>query len=644
MKQKNWKILIPYIVIPLCFIVFMYFYYGNSTGKSVKYYQVVEYFDKGQVTEYELNLSSGSLVYKLNGEEEAKKYTVPNVNLFLSDIHDSVHKYNIEHPDAKIEMNYKAGSSNSWWASILPLAILSGAVLIFMVVMLKKMNNTVNNEENRAINFGKARVKRGDDEKNKITFDMVAGADEEKEELQEIVEFLKNPSDFNKLGARIPKGVLLVGPPGTGKTLLAKAVAGEADAPFFSISGSDFVEMYVGVGASRVRDLFNEAKKHSPAIIFIDEIDAVGRHRGAGMGGGHDEREQTLNQLLVEMDGFGVNSGVIVIAATNRPDILDPALLRPGRFDRQVTVGYPDIKGREEILKVHAKNKPLAPDVNLRTIAAETVGFTGADLENLLNEAALLAAKRKLMAITMAEIEEATIKVCVGTEKKSKKINEKEKRMTAFHEAGHAVASYYLETQDPVHEISIVPRGGAGGYTLYIPVEDKEYRYKNEMLESIVSLLGGRVAEKLINGDISTGASNDIQRASETARNMITKYGMSDKLGPITFGTGHDEVFLGKDYNQVRNYSETVASQIDNEVEDIISNAYKKTESILTEHMDQLTLVAETLVKLEKINGNQFKALMENGALPAEPEKKVETEETAEEDKTQTDNTENTEE
>ena len=606
MKKRNWKILIPYIVIPLCFIVFMYFYYGNSTGKSVKYYQVVEYFDKGQVTEYELNLSSGSLVYKLNGEEEAKKYTVPNVNLFLSDIHDSVHKYNIEHPDAKIEMNYKAGSSNSWWASILPLAILSGAVLIFMVVMLKKMNNTVNNEENRAINFGKARVKRGDDEKNKITFDMVAGADEEK--------------------------------------LLAKAVAGEADAPFFSISGSDFVEMYVGVGASRVRDLFNEAKKHSPAIIFIDEIDAVGRHRGAGMGGGHDEREQTLNQLLVEMDGFGVNSGVIVIAATNRPDILDPALLRPGRFDRQVTVGYPDIKGREEILKVHAKNKPLAPDVNLRTIAAETVGFTGADLENLLNEAALLAAKRKLMAITMAEIEEATIKVCVGTEKKSKKINEKEKRMTAFHEAGHAVASYYLETQDPVHEISIVPRGGAGGYTLYIPVEDKEYRYKNEMLESIVSLLGGRVAEKLINGDISTGASNDIQRASETARNMITKYGMSDKLGPITFGTGHDEVFLGKDYNQVRNYSETVASQIDNEVEDIISNAYKKTESILTEHMDQLTLVAETLVKLEKINGNQFKALMENGALPAEPEKKVETEETAEEDKTQTDNTENTEE
>lgn len=621
MKKRNWKILIPYIAIPLCFIVFMYFYYGNSTKKDVKYYQVIEYFDKGQVTEYELNLSSGALTYKLKGEEESKKYTVPNVNLFISDIHEAVHKYNIENPDSKVQMNYKPGSSNSWWASILPLALVSGGVLIFMFIMLKKMNKTVTNEENRAISFGKARVKRGDDEKNKITFDMVAGADEEKEELQEIVEFLKNPGDFNKLGARIPKGVLLVGPPGTGKTLLAKAVAGEADAPFFSISGSDFVEMYVGVGASRVRDLFSEAKKNSPAIIFIDEIDAVGRHRGAGMGGGHDEREQTLNQLLVEMDGFGVNSGVIVIAATNRPDILDPALLRPGRFDRQVTVGYPDIKGREEILKVHAKNKPLAPDVNLRAIAAETVGFTGADLENLLNEAALLAAKRKLMAITMAEIEEATIKVCVGTEKKSKKINEKEKRMTAFHEAGHAVTSYYLETQDPVHEISIIPRGGAGGYTLYIPVEDKEYRYKNEMLESIVSLLGGRVAEKLTNGDISTGASNDIQRASETARNMITKYGMSDKLGPITFGTGHDEVFLGKDYNQVRNYSETVASQIDKEVEDIISNAYKRTESILTDHMDKLTLVAETLVKLEKINGNQFKSLMENGTLPEEPQK-----------------------
>ncbi len=650
MKQRNWKILIPYIVIPLCFIAVMYFYYGNSTAKGVKYYQVVEYFDKGQVTEYELNLSSGALTYKLSGEKEAKKYTVPNVNLFISDIHESVHKYNIEHPDAKIEMNYKAGSSNSWWASILPLAILSGAVLIFMVIMLKKMNNTVNNEENRAISFGKARVKRGDDEKNKVTFDMVAGADEEKEELQEIVEFLKNPADFNKLGARIPKGVLLVGPPGTGKTLLAKAVAGEADAPFFSISGSDFVEMYVGVGASRVRDLFNEAKKHSPAIIFIDEIDAVGRHRGAGMGGGHDEREQTLNQLLVEMDGFGVNSGVIVIAATNRPDILDPALLRPGRFDRQVTVGYPDIQGREEILKVHAKNKPLAPDVNLRAIAAETVGFTGADLENLLNEAALLAAKRKLMAITMAEIEEATIKVVVGSEKKSKQINEKDKKITAYHEAGHAVSSYYLENRDPVTHISIIPRGMAGGFTMYQPEKDEMHLMKSRMLDDIVGLLGGRVAEKIIFNDISTGASNDIQRASELARSMVTKYGMSEKLGPISFGGGNDEVFIGKDYNHVRNYSETIASAIDEEVEKIISNAYNRTEEILNEHIDKLHLVAETLVKLEKINEQQFKGLMENGVLPEESEEIVfedkndEMEEKAEEDKTQTENTENTEE
>lgn len=630
MKQRNWKILIPYIVIPLCFIAVMYFYYGNNT-KDVKYYQVIEYFDKGQVTEYELNLSSGSLIYKLEGEKEAKKYTVPNVNLFISDIHDSVHKYNTEHPDSQIKMNYKAGSSNSWWASILPLALVSGALIIFMIVMFKKMNNSVTNEENRALSFGKARIKRGDEEKNKVTFDQVAGADEEKEELQEIVEFLKNPNEFNKLGARIPKGVLLVGPPGTGKTLLAKAVAGEADAPFFSISGSDFVEMYVGVGASRVRDLFNEAKKHSPAIIFIDEIDAVGRHRGAGMGGGHDEREQTLNQLLVEMDGFGVNSGVIVIAATNRPDILDPALLRPGRFDRQVTVGYPDIKGREEILKVHAKNKPMAPDVNLRAIATETVGFTGADLENLLNEAALLAAKRKLMAITMAEIEEATIKVVVGSEKKSKQITERDKKITAYHEAGHAVSSYYLENRDPVTHISIVPRGMAGGFTMYQPEKDEMHLMKSRMLDDIVGLLGGRVAEKIIFNDISTGASNDIQRASEIARSMVTKYGMSEKLGPIAFGGGNDEVFIGKDYNHVRNYSETIASAIDEEVEKIISNAYDRTEAILNEHIDKLHIVADALVKLEKINEKQFNSLMENGFLPEfEEEEKTFTEEKSE--------------
>ncbi|MBS7360849.1 MAG: ATP-dependent zinc metalloprotease FtsH, partial [Oscillospiraceae bacterium] len=436
------------------------------------------------------------------------------------------------------------------------------------------------------------------------------------EELSEIVEFLKNPSRFNSLGARIPRGVLLVGPPGTGKTLLARAVAGEADVPFFSISGSDFVEMYVGVGASRVRDLFNEAKKNSPSIIFIDEIDAVGRHRGAGMGGGHDEREQTLNQLLVEMDGFGANEGVIIIAATNRPDILDPALLRPGRFDRQVTVGYPDLKGREAILKVHARGKPLAPDVKLSVIAKTTIGFTGADLENLLNEAALLSARRGKKAITMVEIEEAMVKVVVGTEKKSRKMSDKEKKLTAYHEAGHAVSSFYLENEDPVHQVSIIPRGQAGGYTLYLPKDDTSYRSKNEMLDNLVGLLGGRVAEALVIGDISTGASNDIERATELARSMVTKYGMSDKLGPITYGSGNDEVFLGRDYSHMRNYSEETAAEIDEEINAIIKNAYDRTKNILTEHIDRLHSVAKALIEREKIDGDEFKALMNGETLP----------------------------
>lgn len=593
-------------------------YIGRNTSTKLQYYQIVEYFDEGKITEYELNLNSGAMTYKLEGDKTVYKYTVPNVNIFVADVHDMVHEYNTAHPDSPIKMNYKAGTPNSWWVSLLPSLLVTAGLAILVFIMFKKMNNTMANENNRALSFGKARVKRAEDETNKVTFDDVAGADEEKEELTEIVEFLKNPGDFSKLGARIPKGVLLVGPPGTGKTLLARAVAGEADAPFFSISGSDFVEMYVGVGASRVRDLFREAKKNSPSIIFIDEIDAVGRHRGAGMGGGHDEREQTLNQLLVEMDGFGANEGVIVIAATNRPDILDPALLRPGRFDRQVTVGYPDIRGREDILKVHAKNKPLAPDVDLHSIAAATVGFTGADLENLLNEAALLAAKRKLKAITMDEIEEATMKVVVGSEKKSKKISEKDKSLTAYHEAGHAISSYYLENKDPVTHISIVPRGMAGGFTLYQPEKDEMHMMKSRMLDDIVSLLGGRVAEKIIFNDISTGASNDIQRASEIARNMITKYGMSEKLGPIAFGTGNDEVFLGKDYNHMRNYSENIASAIDEEVERIINEAYSRTENILTDHIDKLHLVAKTLVKLERINGEQFMSLMETGELPEE--------------------------
>ncbi|MBO5333774.1 MAG: ATP-dependent zinc metalloprotease FtsH [Clostridia bacterium] len=599
---------------------------GMDSKKELQYYQIVEYFDKGQVTEYTVNINSGAMTYKLKDDTKEYEYSIPNVNLFVEDVHHMVREHNKANPDAPIKCNYEAGTSNSWLFSILPSALLTIGFVVLMIVMFRKMSSSISSENNRAMNFGKAKVKRADDESKKVTFKDVAGADEEKEELTEIVEFLKNPNDFSSLGARIPKGVLLVGPPGTGKTLLARAVAGEANAPFFSISGSDFVEMYVGVGASRVRDLFKEAKKNQPSIIFIDEIDAVGRHRGAGMGGGHDEREQTLNQLLVEMDGFGANEGVIVIAATNRPDILDPALLRPGRFDRQVTVGYPDVKGREDILKVHARNKPLAPDVDLHQIAATTVGFTGADLENLLNEAALLAAKRKLMAITMDEIEEATMKVVVGSEKKSRKISEKDKKITAYHEAGHAISSYYLENQDPVTHISIVPRGMAAGFTLYTPEQDKTHMLKSRMLDDIVSLLGGRVAEQIIFNDISTGASNDIQRATETARNMITKYGMSEKLGPIAFGSDNDEVFLGKNYTHTRNYSETVAAAIDEEVESIINNAYKRTETILREHIDQLHIVSEALIKLEKIDKEQFESLMTTGALPEEKvEETVET-------------------
>lgn len=616
MKKTNWKAIIPYIVIPLALVLVIATYsaVGPQSKKKTEYYEVVNMFETHAVTEYKLNLSSGALEYKLKDDETVYRYTVPNVSLFVDDIHNDVVEYNKENPDSQIKMDYASGTANSWWVSLLPTVVMILLLAGVMLFMFRRMNQSVQSENNRAMSFGKARYKKNDD-KNKTTFADVAGADEEKEELEEIVEFLKAPKDFSALGARIPKGVLLVGPPGTGKTLLARAVAGEAGAPFFSISGSDFVEMYVGVGASRVRDLFAEAKKNAPSIIFIDEIDAVGRHRGAGMGGGHDEREQTLNQLLVEMDGFGPNEGVIVIAATNRPDILDPALLRPGRFDRQVTVNYPDLKGREEILKVHARHKPLGPDVNLRNIAGATVGFTGADLENLLNEAALLAARRKLKAITMKEIEEATMKVVVGTEKKSHKISEKDKKITAYHEAGHAVTSFYLEHEDPVTHISIVPRGMAGGFTMYQPEHDEMHLMKSKMLDDIVGLLGGRVAEKIIFNDISTGASNDIERASEQARKMVTRYGMSEKLGPIAFGQNNDEVFLGKDYNHMRNYSEAVASQIDDEVEKIILNAYKQTEDILTEHIDKLHAVALELVKREKLTGDEFRRIMNGEEL-----------------------------
>ena len=615
--KKKLITLLPYILIPAMIICGMAYYASSQQQEKTEYYELVSLFDEGKVTEYKLNLSSGALAYYVEGDKNEKTFSVPSVSLFVEDIHDSVIKHNRENPESKIKADYVAGSTGEWIYNIVPtllLLVVMGALTFFM---FKRMNQTMTNENNRTMSFGKARIKHAKDEKRKTTFKDVAGADEEKEELEEIVEFLKDTSKFDSLGARIPKGVLLVGPPGTGKTLLARAVAGEAEVPFFSISGSDFVEMYVGVGASRVRDLFDQAKKNSPSIIFIDEIDAVGRHRGAGMGGGHDEREQTLNQLLVEMDGFGANEGVIVIAATNRPDILDPALLRPGRFDRQVTVNYPDTKGRVEILKVHAKGKPIAPDVDLNSIAHATIGFTGADLENLLNEAALLAARRDKKAITMEEIDEAALKVQVGSEKKSHKMNEKAKKLTAYHEAGHAVSSFYLEHKDPVHQISIIPRGMAGGYTLYRPVEDKNYTSKNEMLDNLVSLLGGRVAEALVLGDISTGASNDIERATEIARNMVTKYGMSEKLGPISFGGENHQVFLGKDYSNVRNYSESVASQIDEEIESIIRNAYGRTEKILTEHIDKLHIIAQNLFENEKMSGEEFAEIM-NETKPEE--------------------------
>ena len=616
-----------YIIVPVLLVVVIASFMGTQNKKDApKYYEIVEQFRNAQVTEYALNLSSGSLEYKLNGNDEKLTYVVPNVEIFLNDVHNYVTEYNIENPDSKIKYNYEKGSNGSLWASMLPTLLMTLMFVGMMFYLYRRMGQTIQNENNHALTFGKARIKLGKDLKSKTTFKDVAGADEEKAELEEIVDFLKNPDEYNKLGARIPKGVLLVGPPGTGKTLLARAVAGEAGVPFFSISGSDFVEMYVGVGASRVRDLFDQAKKNAPSILFIDEIDAVGRHRGAGMGGGHDEREQTLNQLLIEMDGFGPNEGVIIIAATNRPDILDPALLRPGRFDRQLTVNAPDVKGREEILRVHARNKPLAPDVKLDVIAKSTVGFTGADLENLLNEAALLAARRKKKAITMSEIEEATIKCVVGTEKKSHKITDKEKKLTAYHEAGHAIATYFTDGQDPVHEISIIPRGMAGGYTMHIPEEDKSYISKNEMLGELVVLLGGRVAEAVVLGDISTGASNDLERATTIVRNMVTHYGMSENIGPVSYTSGDREVFLGKDYGSTKNYSEKVAAEIDVEIKAIMTDAYDKCETILKTNLNKLTEVAEYLIVNEKADRKTFEAIMDGTFVaPTVVTEKIET-------------------
>lgn len=583
------------------------------------YSEVLDDFDTYQINDYFLDLGSGALTYRKKGEENViYTYSVPNVSLFVGDIDGYREEYNRQNPGQPLKVNYKRISDNTF-LSFIPYLILVALMIGITFVFMRQTTGG-----GKMSQFSRANTRNQPSNGKKITFADVAGAEEEKQELEEIVDFMKNPKKYQELGARIPKGVLLVGPPGTGKTLLAKAVAGEANVPFFSISGSDFVEMFVGVGASRVRDLFDQAKKHTPSVIFIDEIDAVGRQRGAGLGGGHDEREQTLNQLLVEMDGFTDNQNIIVMAATNRRDILDPALLRPGRFDRQIVVSYPDIKGREEILKVHTKNKKLSPDINLSTIAKTTAGFTGADLENLVNEAALLAARKNRKAIVQADIEEATIKVVTGPEKKSRVVTEKERRLTAFHEAGHAVCTYFCPTQDKVHHVTIIPRGSAGGFTMSLPEHDKSYVSKREMAEDLIVLLGGRVAEKIVLEDISTGASNDIERATNVARNMVTRYGFSERLGPIVYGTNSSEVFLGRDYSQGRNYSENVAAEIDEEVRELIENAYERAKDILELHRDKLDQVANYLMENEKIDGDQFKKLMEDEAVPAEPEQQPE--------------------
>ncbi len=627
MTPKKNRGILAYLVVA-ALLIFMAAYILprlNDNSEKYEYSEIISHFDNLEVSRYTLDLGTGELELTLTDGEELE-YSVPHVSLFLDDTDDYRIKYNKANPDAPLEQDYFKIKDNSWIITYIPTLIILIMGIVLFVFMMRQAGG------GKYSSFGKANLKTQASSK-KATFADVAGAEEEKFEMAEIVDFLKNPKKYAEIGARIPKGVLLLGPPGTGKTLLARAVAGEAGCPFFPISGSDFVEMFVGVGASRVRDLFEQAKKNAPAIIFIDEIDAVGRHRGAGLGGGHDEREQTLNQLLVEMDGFTGNESVIVIAATNRRDILDPALLRPGRFDRQIVVGYPDIKGREEILKVHTKNKPLAPDVNLSNIAKGTVGFTGADLENLANEAALLAARADRKAITNEDIEEATIKVVAGPEKKSRVKTEKEVRLTAYHEAGHAVCTYYCPHQDKVHQISIIPRGMAGGYTMSLPEHDKSYVSMMEMREEIVTLLGGRVAEKLILDDISTGASNDLERATATARNMITRYGFSEKLGPVVYGNDQNEVFLGRDLGSSKNYSEEVAAEIDAEIRAFVEEGYKRAEQILTEHMDQLHEVAQYLIANEKIDGEDFDKLMKGelippaaSEVPAEPETPAESE------------------
>ena len=604
------KTLAMWLVLGLFFLVLLSAVVNNSDYK-MSYSELLNKISTGEVSEVVISSDSKTASVILKDSETGsdkstskvtvtKEVIIPSLDSFMEQISDNIvnGQLVLTQEEESVVMAILGAFS--------PFIIL----IVFLIFWLLLMNPNQNGNKSMSFGKSKARMLNTNDPKTKITFKDVAGIDEEKEELSEIVDFLKSPKKFTDMGARIPKGVLLVGHPGTGKTLLAKAVAGEAGVPFFIISGSDFVEMFVGVGASRVRDLFEQAKKNAPCIIFIDEIDAAGRQRGAGLGGGHDEREQTLNQLLVEMDGFAANEGVIVLAATNRPDVLDKALLRAGRFDRQIVVGTPDVKAREEILKVHARKKKLGDDVDLGTIAKNTAGFVGADLENILNEAALLSARRDKTEIGMAEIEDAMVKVTMGPEKKSRVISEKEKRLVAFHEAGHAVASRFLETQDDVHQISIIPRGMAGGYTMYRPSEDRSFMSKSEMEEQIISLLGGRVAEALVLGDISTGASNDIERASKIARAMVTKYGMSEKLGAITFGSGQEEVFLGRDFTTQKNFSEETSGLIDVEVKRIIDTAYRRTEDILNEHMDKLQAVANVLLEKEKIDGEEFAEIM----------------------------------
>lgn len=652
--DKKLRNIIIYITVAVMVVLGVAFLMTQNSSASYTTSQLVNLFRDHQVESYIINYGTGAIEITLkegvklkpakdiatadsiiqdttddnitatdpdgkNAKSSAKNVVVRGTLADIERFLDDIAPFNPDpHDPNNPNQDLKRGSDNTLLYEFLPILVTGILFVVVWIFIMKKMGGGLGGKE---MNFGKAKIKNTNDEKRKTTFEDVAGADEEKEELEEIVEFLKAPDKYNKLGARIPKGVLLVGPPGTGKTLLARAVAGEAGVPFFSISGSDFVEMFVGVGASRVRDLFEQAKKNSPCIIFIDEIDAVGRQRGAGLGGGHDEREQTLNQLLVEMDGFGANEGVILIAATNRPDVLDPALMRPGRFDRQVIVSYPDINGREAILKVHARKKPLAPDVKLKTIAKTTAGFTGADLENLLNEAALLAARKNKKAITMEEIEEATIKVVVGAEKKTRVMSDKEKKLTAYHEAGHAICFHELATQDPVHEISIIPRGMAGGYTMPLPSEDKSYNSRTEMLEDIVVCLGGRVAEAIILDDISTGASNDIEKATKTARDMVTKYGMTKELGCICYGKDNSAVFLGRDMGHTQDYSEQTAAKIDELILEIVNNAYDRAETILKDNIDKLHEVAAYLIKHEKMGGEDFEAVM-NGTYvePVEAE------------------------